>query len=101
MLGHMLMMLSMVLDGGRLNQRLVNGGRNVGGNREKFLQAINQFYQLSLAGKQLVDLGTKFSTFSRSLLVGKYVVIILHGYKTSRKSYHRLHDDFERFLKDR
>jgi len=82
----MFMFLGMGLRRGRFHQRLMHGSRKLYRNREELLQAIDQFLQLAVTGKQFFDLGTKVGAFFRSLLMGKYVVIVLHGDKTSRKS---------------
>jgi hypothetical protein len=46
--------------------------------REKALEAIDQLFELGIAGEEIFDLGTKVGTFPAGLLVGKYVVVVLH-----------------------
>lgn len=47
-------------------------------NREKFLKAIQQLLQLHITSKQFFNLGTKGLALIRSLLMGEYVVVVLH-----------------------
>jgi hypothetical protein len=54
---------------------------------KKFLEAINQFFQLGVSGKQLFNLGTKLRTLSCGLLVSKYVVVVLHCYEIPRANH--------------
>src|SRR5579872_7075864 len=54
---------------------------------KKFLEALNQLFQLGVPRKQLFDLGTKLRTLSCGLLVSKYVVVVLHCYEIPRANH--------------
>ena len=45
---------------------------------QKFFQNLDQLFEFGVAGEEFLDLGTNIRTFAAGLLVGKYVVVVLH-----------------------
>src|SRR5579859_5611315 len=76
-----MMAIGIGLDGGRFGK--------------KFLEAVNQLFQLGVPGEQLFDLGTKLRALFCGLLVSKYVIIVLHCYELPRANHNiELTDNF-------
>lgn len=46
--------------------------------RKKLFEDIDELLKSGIAGEEFLDLGTKFRTFPSSLLVRKYVIVVLH-----------------------
>lgn len=76
----MLMIFSMVLVHVRLVRNLMLTGSCTFGNRKELFEAVQQLFQLYVAGEKLFDLGTQSRTLGCGLFMGKYVIVVLHDY---------------------